>query len=1478
MTELTSQESAQLENAGQAINPWEGPAPVPAFRGFWHDDTYGYAAPLARVLEVPGHAVAAGEGMLAGLGRDYYGLIDHVLGNVPGVRKAYTEPGIEYFDQMRQDATERAQALTPGPRQTGAAIQAGHSLLTALTLAGFGGVAGGPAAAATLVGGGLGYERVAQLEAGGMPSGPAHLLGLETAATNAAGVLVPGLSGIGSNLALRLLTGASANVGFGMANRYLDHVTLQAAGYPEMAQQQKVWDGTSMLFDAILGGGFGALGHLHQQHAARELAERLTVLRQVPGMEDAVMAAQLGLRAQSLAPGIPADPAAAHAHQAALEKATADLLAGEPVNVAETGVDTANFVPFYHGSPHEFEHFDATRVGTGEGAQVYGHGAAYLAQLRDVGAAYERDLSRDRPVTYKGEPVDEHTNMLLQSIRSNGQETIIKHLTNTIEWMEKRPEEPALAGRHAQALAEARSDLALVRSVDPAQISRPAGYLYTVRVPTHVVESALDLDKKLSEQSGAVKAAFEASPEVRGARSSGRQYGDVTGAEAYHELGQRLIRQKYNVPEENSTAGTGYKGEDAELASAFLSAHGVHGNTYLDEGSRGVGGGTRNLVVFDAKHAQIVAREGARPFVAPSAAAPTIDTSNLDPRETLLVKSFQDAGLLDAQRNVDELERALAVRLGRAPAAAEAPAEAVAPERAPPPAEDVSKAETAPAAPRKTPPPGFKIHPDEIPRADPGRLNDAQRAIETRFAEQLARDPDLARRRYGELEDADGGRILNTDTARELSEDYLADRSQSAAVHEPASWLIKRMYAEMIKEPPKPGFDPLVIIMAGGTGAGKSTVVQRMSGELFKRAQIIYDTNFSEITGAIQKTNDALDNGKRVVRYYVFRDPAEALANGALTRAMKQEAKWGSGRTVPIVEHTNTHVGAMQVLEPYAAHFDGHKDVTLKYIDNARGPGNQVLVSIEDIPRLEYNSTREQVAKTLEDEYAAGRISEAVYRGFGGRGPVREPGGAGRPAAPGAARPGGAGQPEEKRGQRPADQLTHSVFTASGRQVEVRPKLVEAATLTTSDKAGYPKELQPRQRGERTALASQVQEMARNLRPEMLGQSAEADRGAPIIGADNVVESGNGRVMALRQVFDSLPEQALAYRKFLTASGYDVTGMKEPVLVRERLTAMSPAERTAFTGEANVGSTATYSPVEQAQADAKLLDSGSLAKMAGADLTTYTNAAFLRDFVSGLAPSERSSVMNPDGTISQAGVRRVQAAILAKAYGETGESGATLGRLLESTDQNLKSTLNALIDAAPAYARLKQMIEDGVIGKEFDIAPAIVQAVEDVARLQASGQSLKEHFAQADIFNSRALATQAFYDKAGEKLAGRDKAAAALIRYADQAMAQRLNQGNLFGDPPASPQELLANAKKPETRDMFGLRTKSGELAEGAMVVSAARSALEEKPNLELPDENGKVNRASAQLLAASEQDRTTSERAPPAIEAATDCFLRRGP
>ena len=46
----------------------------------------------------------------------------------------------------------------------------------------------------------------------------------------------------------------------------------------------------------------------------------------------------------------------------------------------------------WHGSPHKFSKFDSSKIGTGEGAQAFGHGL-YLAENPDVAKGYVKSTS-----------------------------------------------------------------------------------------------------------------------------------------------------------------------------------------------------------------------------------------------------------------------------------------------------------------------------------------------------------------------------------------------------------------------------------------------------------------------------------------------------------------------------------------------------------------------------------------------------------------------------------------------------------------------------------------------------------------------------------------------------------------------------------------------------------------------------------------------------------------------------------------------------------------------------------------------------------------------------------------------------------------------------------------------------------------------------------------------------------------------------
>ncbi len=929
------------------------------------------------------------------------------------------------------------------------------------------------------------------------------------------------------------------------------------------------------------------------------------------------------------------------------------------------------------------------------------------------------------------------------------------------------------------------------------------------------------------------------------------------------------------------------------------------------------------------------------------------------------------------------------------------------------------------------------------------RLTEVESKVERKFGEEISRDVDAAEARYAALEDSKGGKVLNTDTARELSPDYLKDRTKSSAVHEPASALIKYLYAKKLAEQPAPGERPVVLFTAGGTGAGKTSAIKSALGRLADTSQIVFDTNMNGFESSVQKIDQALAAGKQVMIAYTYRDPVVALREGALPRAMRQEAEHGSGRTVPLVEHLRTHIGSRVAIERIAAHYAGDSRVRLQVIDNSGTPEQVKTAKLGSIPKFDaeaYNQLREQAIHTLEAEHAAGRISDAVYQGFASdtgadlgsqsRG-IQQPAGGRARSESSAEREGvtphfeaadqdkapkvgepflvarfgnnaslensnagnltamahflqrlddnersqpvgteksdtlrifkvTAGEPfgkyqhgsrgkmqgetigrekadnqgtvysfpkgskfeaeellaiplaelksevKKRAGTDSFDELgawegskhleaivaeklesskalvpkSVTVSTAAGRKLEVAPKVIELADAVTSDKPEFPKELQPRQRGARKALDAQVRDIAQNLDPARLGQSAEADRGAPITGKGNVVESGNGRVMALKYVYENLPEKAAEYRKFLESQGYDTKGMKHPVLVRERITELDDSQRQAFTVEANQAATAALSPVERAQADARLLDAGALSAMRGGDLTAVQNAGFVRAFLERLTGSERNAMLNPDGSISQEGVRRIQAALLAKAYGGKPESNTTLGRMLESTDSDMRAALGALLDAAPAFARLRQAIADGKINGEYDISGSLTEAIENTAKLRLTGQSLRDFLAQGDMLTKRAPIVdnlmKALYDKSGTRIAGREKIAETLTKYAGQAMRQRLDQSSLFAEPAVPVDELVnsttteAEKPAPKITDMFGLKTP-----QGSMVTDAAKAAIEVN-DMQIPtgavDADGNPEmRSGREVMAEAEANIQKAEADAVGFEAAVSCILTRG-
>ena len=294
-------------------------------------------------------------------------------------------------------------------------------------------------------------------------------------------------------------------------------------------------------------------------------------------------------------------------------------------------------------------------------------------------------------------------------------------------------------------------------------------------------------------------------------------------------------------------------------------------------------------------------------------------------------------------------------------------------------------------------------------------------------------------------------------------------------------------------------------------------------------------------------------------------------------------------------------------------------------------------------------------------------------------------------------------------------------------------ELIASHDMNLRPNPAFPAELQPRAR-DRAASELQINQITQKLNPERLGASPDVATGAPIIGADGLVESGNARTIALQRVY-RLPQgaRAQAYKGWLAGNaanfGFtaeDVQGMAKPVLVRVRNT---PVNRAEFARQANTPTVAAMSPLELAKSDAARLGHlDDLHLTEDGDLTGADNRAFVNRFVGSLAPTEQAGLLDAAGRLSQAGYARVRNAVMARAYGDSPQ----LMRMVESIDANLRNLSAALIRVAPQVAKAREAIDAGAL-HDADLTDDLLAAIDQLSQLKADGRSVADYLAQGDL-------------------------------------------------------------------------------------------------------------------------------------------------
>jgi hypothetical protein len=231
-----------------------------------------------------------------------------------------------------------------------------------------------------------------------------------------------------------------------------------------------------------------------------------------------------------------------------------------------------NALTAFHGTPHKIlGKFDMNKVGTGEGAQAYGHGM-YFAENPAVAKEYQKML--------------------------RGPESTAQHYLE----LYKTPESAISAIQYElkpNLTAEAKK-----HSLDAIEVLKSGkelkGNLYKVDIPDADIPSMVNWDQQLKNQPDIVKTFIQNNIDELTAdmhKFKPDSQNDVIWDKLKGIDLMTWANEKYGKPK----------------AAELLGAEGIKGIRYLDEASRSKGKGTSNFVVFEPSTVKIL-EENAKPM------------------------------------------------------------------------------------------------------------------------------------------------------------------------------------------------------------------------------------------------------------------------------------------------------------------------------------------------------------------------------------------------------------------------------------------------------------------------------------------------------------------------------------------------------------------------------------------------------------------------------------------------------------------------------------------------------------------------------------------------------------------------------------------------------------------------------------------------------------------------------------------------
>jgi hypothetical protein len=263
-------------------------------------------------------------------------------------------------------------------------------------------------------------------------------------------------------------------------------------------------------------------------------------------------------------------------------------------------VKTGGMLPLtaYHGSPYRFDKFDPTKVGAGEGAQVYGHGM-YFAEHPAVAKPYSQIVPSGMSATPNrqlfGKDVEPLTPeyKVSQLVDEMGVTKAKKFISDWAK--DPLPDQIGYVDNLQSIIAN------VAKKSDAKNLG--ASNIYKVDIPNEKIPKMLNWDIPLSEQPKSVqdiawkyKDALVNQTNMKGLKN----IWELDGADLYG------VMQRYTMQDNGKLVK---KNVDIKDVSEIMNNSDIPGIRYMNyQGKTSEGANTSNFVVFDPTDVKILER------------------------------------------------------------------------------------------------------------------------------------------------------------------------------------------------------------------------------------------------------------------------------------------------------------------------------------------------------------------------------------------------------------------------------------------------------------------------------------------------------------------------------------------------------------------------------------------------------------------------------------------------------------------------------------------------------------------------------------------------------------------------------------------------------------------------------------------------------------------------------------------------------